>query len=126
MSLKLKVSPFVEKLKSDPPILLVCALVCSFWLGRTSHEVPPKSEICRDYIEEISLLKTHISNLEDKIKLLEAQLERCRKECDARIRTKLDAKEVECTSLISEKLKDVKENYIHFKCQNCKKLGRCK
>ena len=126
MSLKSKVTPFVEKLKSDPPILLVCTLVCSFWLGRTSHELPSKAEICKEYIDEVESLRIQISNLEDKIKLLEAQLDRCRKECDERVRTKLDLKERECEDSLSKKIAQIKENYIHFKCQNCKRLGMCK
>lgn len=126
MSLKSKVTPFVTKLKSDPPILLVCTLVCSFWLGRMTHEPPLKAEICKEYTDEIEVLRVHISNLEDKLKLLESQLDRCRKECDERVRTKLDIKERECEESLSKRIAQVKENYIHFKCQNCKRLGRCK
>ena len=126
MTSRFKLTPFVEKLKTDPPILLVCALGCTFWLGRLSFETPSKTEVCKEYIDENSRLKTRISNLEDNVKLLDVQLERCRKECEERLRTRLDVKDSECTDRLSEKISQVKESFIHFKCHNCKRLGKCK
>ena len=107
-------------------VLLSTAAILIFIGGRATVSLPPKDEYCVSYLREIERLKKEIAHLKSKVALLESQIDNCESECASRVRATIDEKDAEMKKELARQITKLKESFIGFKCDNCKKLGRCK
>jgi len=125
--LNLLIDQVVTLLKSKHGLTILFSVSC-FFGGIYAAPTPETDidELCRPCKKEKDKCKGKKEGLEDKNEKLKKQLKKALSSCNERVRRELDAKEVKCVERIGKRTEKIKEQFIDFKCTNCKRLGKCK
>lgn len=115
----------LSKVKVSNLLLSVVAILI-FIGGRATVSLPPKNQYCASYLKEIERLKKEVEYLKEKVALLQEQLSNCEQECASRVRFAIDQKDKNMKDELAKQITKLKDSFLQFKCENCKKLGRCK
>lgn len=108
--------------------LLACVVVCvsCFLAGRYTAPKPTEDSICGARIRSNKELTAKVSSRDQQIVRLKADLKTCQDDTDSRIQKKIDEKDAECETKVSEAIEKQKKRYLGFKCRTCIQEGYCK
>ena len=104
----------------------ICLGAALFALGRHSVNSADPASACTGVEKEKIRLKGEVKSLTSKNTLLNEQVNKAQDACDTRLRTQLTAQLKACSERVSKKLKAERDVFLKFKCDNCKRLGKCK
>ena len=104
----------------------ICLGSALFALGRYSVNPADPEFACTEVEKERKRLKGEVTSLKSKNTLLDGQVTKAQDSCDTRLRTQLTTQLKACSERVSKKLKAERDVFLKFKCDNCKRLGKCK
>ena len=119
-----------QKLKSELTaqviVLLILCTASSFWVGRRTTPISDEDFVCRTQISKLEAKTQEVKGLRTQNAVLAKQTQELQDTCDARLRSLLKRQREMCEVQITERLSTERESFIMFKCDNCKRLGKCK
>jgi len=115
----------IESSKRDLMVLTVVSGTC-FSAGRLSTPPPEENKFCSVHIGKFNTCEGEKKSLNKQLDTIRKQLMEIEDEYAEFTRKLIDKKDKECLKKIGEKTEEVKEQFLNFKCNQCKRRGKCK